>query len=266
MAFDTSCRTAASSCSGVLRLTRVVLGQRRLHGLEERHIVSDGRGFVAGRAQRKRPRQFRDDLDEPLLAVVLLQDVLTSRRKERELLARRAGGPLLPFEAVQHVARDAVLLQQQRDGLPRVVGRTARAATLGVGGEGVLQLVGQAQVINHQTTGLVAEHAIHPRNRLHQPMALHRLVGIHRVQAGRIEPGEPHVPHDDDAERVAAVLEAVGELRAPVLVADVRLPVGAIVRAAGHHHLDDAVLGPSPPPRHRLSRSPSRAASLMTAL
>jgi len=38
-------------------------------------------------------------------------------------------------------------------------------------------------------------------------LALHRLIGIHDVQAGRVETGQPHVPHDYDAEGVLAILE-----------------------------------------------------------
>ena len=44
------------------------------------------------------------------------------------------------------------------------------------------------------------------------PVALHRLVGIHHVQAGRVETGQPHVAHDHDAEEGLAVLEAVCQL------------------------------------------------------
>jgi len=58
-------------------------------------------------------------------------------------------------------------------------------------------------------------------------VALHRLVGIHRVPAGRVEAGQPHVAHDDDLEGVSGVLEPVCQLAAFLLVADVPLPLGA---------------------------------------
>ena len=32
--------------------------------------------------------------------------------------------------------------------------------------------------------------------RLHQPVAPHRLVDVHRVHRGAVESGQPHVPHD----------------------------------------------------------------------
>ena len=90
------------------------------------------------------------------------------------------------------------------------------AAALGVGGQRLLQLVGQPQVIDHQPARLVAEHAVDAGDGLHQPVAPHRLVQVHRVQAGGVEPGEPHVADDHDLERVVGVLEPLGQLAAGV--------------------------------------------------
>ena len=160
--------------------------------------------------------------------------------KQRQSFGGRAGRPLRPVEAVHHAAGDPVLLQHDRDGLRRVDARVAFAAALGVGGERVLQLIGEAEIIDDQAAGLVAENAVHAGDGLHEAVAAHRLVGIHRVQARGVEAGQPHVAHDDDAERVFAVFEAVGQLAALVLVADVRLPIGPVVGAAGHHDLHDA--------------------------
>ena len=103
---------------------------------------------------------------------------------------------------MHHVAGDAVFLVHRGDGLFRVVGRVALAAALGVGGERSLELISEAEGIHDQAAGLVREHAVHPGD------GLHRLVGIHRVQAGRVETGQPHVAHDDDLERALRVLEA----------------------------------------------------------
>ena len=49
---------------------------------------------------------------------------------------------------------------------------------------------------------------------LHEFVTLHRLVGIHRVQAGRVKASQPHVAHDHDLEGVFGVLEAVRQLAA----------------------------------------------------
>ena len=51
----------------------------------------------------------------------------------------------------------------------------------GVGGERMFQLIGEAEVIDDQAAGLVAEDAVHARDGLHEPVAAHRLVGIHRA-------------------------------------------------------------------------------------
>ena len=135
MALDTSWRMAASICSGVLRLLAALLVQRGLHGLEEAHVVADRRGLIAGGAEGEGAGKFRHHLHPALLAVFLFEDVLLPGGDEREAFGGFAGGPLVPVEAVHHVAGDAVLLQHHGDGLRGVEGRVALAAALGVGGE-----------------------------------------------------------------------------------------------------------------------------------
>ena len=69
-------------------------------------------------------------------------------------------------------------------------------------------------------------------NDLHEAVVLHRLLGIHRMKAGCVEAGQPHVPHDDDLEGVLRVLELVRQVPPLLLVADVLLPLGAILGEA----------------------------------
>ena len=71
---------------------------------------------------------------------------------------------------------------------------------------------------------------------------MHWFIGIHGGEARRVKARQPHVAHDHDAKWVFAVFESVGEFAALFFVADVRLPFGAIVRAAGHDDFDDTVL------------------------
>ena len=137
---------------------------------------------------------------------------------------------------------DLVLLQHQRHGLGLIERRLAGAARFRVRRERLLQLVGQAQVVHHQPAGLVLEHAVDARDGLHQPVPAHRLVHVHRVQARRVEAGEPHVAHDHDPERIGRIAEARSHVLAPRLVADVLLPVERVRRRAGHHHLERALL------------------------
>jgi hypothetical protein len=45
----------------------------------------------------------------------------------------------------------------------------------------LFQFIGQAEIIDDEAAGLVLEHAVDAGDGLHQPMAAHRLVDIHRV-------------------------------------------------------------------------------------
>ena len=72
--------------------------------------------------------------------------------------------------------------------------------------------------LHRQPAGLVAEDAVNAGDGLHESVARHRLVGIHRVHAGRVEAGQPRtagcltLAHDHNLERVLGVLEAVRQL------------------------------------------------------
>ena len=72
-------------------------------------------------------------------------------------------------------------------------------------------------------------------------MTAHRLVHVHGVQARCVEPGEPHVAHQHQPQRIIGVAEPLGERFPPRLVADMWLPSGRIGGSAGHHHLDAAL-------------------------
>ena len=89
----------------------------------------------------------------------------------------------------------------------------------------MLELEGDAEVVDDHAALLVAEDAVHARNRLHEAVPAHRLVDVHRGKARGVEAGEPHVAHDDELEVVVRVFEASRERLAPRLVADVLLPV-----------------------------------------
>src|SRR5690606_39105774 len=91
---------------------------------------------------------------------------------------------------------------------------------------------------DHEPARFVLEHTIHARDRLHQAVPVHRLVEIYRVQAGRIETGQPHVAHDYQLERIARVLVPPDELLARGLGPYVRLPCRRIGGRAGHYDLD----------------------------
>jgi len=60
------------------------------------------------------------------------------------------------------------------------------------------------------------------------------------MQARRIKTGQPHIPDNNNPERVFAILVSDGEIPPFFLGADMRLPIGPIVRAPSHHHFGDA--------------------------
>ena len=71
-------------------------------------------------------------------------------------------------------------------------------------------------------------------------MSLHRFVGVHGVQAWCVKAGKPHIPNNHDAEGVLGIFEPVCQIAPPFLVPNVRLPLWAILRAAGHDDFDYA--------------------------
>ena len=210
--------------------------------MEEADVVADLDGFVGSGAKGEGLREFGHNLDEAFFAVLLFQDVLLRAWEKRHLLSWRSGMPLRPIEAVHHPACDLVFLQHDRDCLRGVDARIAFAATLGVHRERMFQLIGQAEVIDDQAAGLVAEDAVHAGDGLHEPVAAHRLVDIHCAERWRVEAGQPHVADDDDVERIFRIFETRSQFAPLFFVADVRLPVGAVFRAAGHDDLHDARL------------------------
>ena len=125
-------------------------------------------------------------------------------------------------------ATDLVLFQHDRHRFVLVQRRPPRTPALGVGGQSCLEVLGQSQVVHHETARLVLEDPIDAGDGLHQPMPAHRLVHIHGVQAGRVETREPHVPHQHNLEWFGGIAEAVRQRLPPGLVADVRLPLQGV--------------------------------------
>jgi len=69
---------------GRLAVLAALLVQCGLQGLEETHVVTDLRGFIAGGAEGKGAGKLRHHLHPALLAVFLFEDVLLSGRDERD--------------------------------------------------------------------------------------------------------------------------------------------------------------------------------------
>ena len=138
------------------------------------------------------------------------------------------------------IAADRIAREHRYDRLVLIDGGISMPAAFGIDGERLLQLMGQTEVVDHQATGLVLENAVYAGDGLHEAVAAHGFVDIHRVQTGRVEAGEPHVAHDDDFEGVLRILEPLCQLLPSRLVTDVRLPRERIGLPAGHDDLHNA--------------------------
>ncbi len=182
---------------------------------------------------------------------------------------RSAGLPVVhfvPVEAVQHVAGDAVLLQHHGDGLRGVdrsdrPGRRSRCrwrAPASVDRRGR----GNRRPGRRACRGRRGSRGRWPAS------GRGRCIGLSTYIVCRQGASKPvsHMSRTITMRNGSlAVLEAVRQLAALVLVADVRLPVGAVVGAAGHHDLHDAVL-PSRLRRRRPGALAQSGRSSMIAL
>ncbi len=216
-----------------------VLGQGSLGGLQEGQFVPVFKSLVKRAAQRERLGGGQDGVGEALLAVILAQDMVGHLGQQLPGL----GAEVRVVAAVQDAVEHLHLLQQQAQGLVGVDGRPPLAVGQGVVLQGGLELVGNADVVDDQTAGLVLEHPVDPGDGLHQVVATHGLVDIHRVQTGRIEAGQPHVAHDDQLERVGRVLVAPLQALLDLFGVDVRLEHRLVRGRAGHDDFDGAFVG-----------------------
>ena len=87
---------------------------------------------------------------------------------------------------MEEAPADVVILQHDRHRLVLVQRGLPPPAAFGVDGEGALELVGQAEVVDHKASGLVLEHAVDAGDGLHEPVAAHRLDG--RPAARLVDP------------------------------------------------------------------------------
>ncbi len=209
-AFEMIWRMAWSSSSSVLRSPGVLLASTARTAWKKPTSSRMRSASSCGHRERERLRQLGDGLQQPLLAVLLREDVLLRRRQQRQALLRRAawssGDQSKPWNRPRQISYFSSISATASAWSSAVL---PVPPALGVGRQRLLQLVGEAQVVHHQPAGLVLEHAVDARDGLHQPVPAHRLVDVHRVQARRVESGEPHVAHDHDLERVGRGPEAL---------------------------------------------------------
>ena len=158
---ETICRTAWSTLLVGPALGGGALGQRGADGLEERDVVTDAHGLGVrhreGEGRRKRPHRA--------------QAAPARGRVPERQAAGRADPPACPRPMRSGRTRGrsrsrSRTLKHRGDGLLLVEGGLPGAAALGVGGQRPFQLVGEAQVVDDETTGLASEHAVDPRDGL----------------------------------------------------------------------------------------------------
>ncbi len=74
-------------------------------------------------------------------------------------------------------------------------------------------------------------------------MPLHWLVHIHRVEAGHVKAGEPHIANNRDFQRVVRVFEAVCQTLTPGFSAsDMPLPLDGIGGRSRHYNFQAALI------------------------
>ena len=142
---------------------------------------------------------------------------------------------------MEHVGHDFELLQHHGDGLG-LVDAGVLLVVARILAERRFQVLGNTDVVHDQTGWLVAEYAVHSRDRLHEPVPPHGFVDVHRVHARRVEAGQPHVPDDHQLEQIVGVLRPLGEQFPARLAADVLLPFLRVRGRACHDDLDFAAL------------------------
>lgn len=178
--------------------------------------------FLARGGQPERLAHRCDCRAEPFGAVILGQEVFLGGIEQFHPLVggHREERPIV--EAVEHVTDDLDLLDEQRNGLALVDANLVLAA-VGVDGQRLAQVLGQPEIVDDEPTFLASEDTIDPGDGLHQPVPAHRLVNIHGVHRGDVEASQPHVPDDDQPQRIVRVLVPPGDRIAALLAPEVRL-------------------------------------------
>ena len=189
--------------------------QRGADRLKKADFFPDLAGLIRGRRQGKSLGQGQHGVRVAAVSVLfallrlfcgcqlLLQvkNPLDGSCHHRQALLRRAAQCGCVVKAVVHVSHDLVLLHHDGDGL-LFVDTGVFLVVLGILLQRRLQVLRNADVVHDQPGRFVTKHTVHASNCLHQAVAAHGLVHVHRVHARRIKAGQPHIPHDHQLERV----------------------------------------------------------------
>ena len=105
-------------------------------------------------------------------------------------------------------------------------------------GKSLFQTVGNADIVNDQAALFILENPIHAGDGLHEVMSFHGLVDVHRMHAGHIKAGQPHIAHNHELQLVLCIFHACSQSFARLFRPDKGLPIRRICRAASHDDLD----------------------------
>lgn len=159
------------------------------------------------RANRNIGRSLRDLLPFP-------PSTPARPRPFREPFLRRPGRPARPVEAVEEGLADLVLFEENRYRLHLVDRGLPRPAALGIARERLLQLLGEAEVVDDETARLVAEDAVHPRDRLHQAVPTQELAKRFR------DPGDPFRGSEAEPVMTRRACQRAGDRPGALRIAD----------------------------------------------
>ena len=162
----------------------VELHKTGLHGLEEGDFIAGFHGPFVGNGDGISLREGRHFIDETLFAVRQAQDMFFGLENNRELAAG-AGAEIVPIgETVEHRRDDFKLFLHETDCLFLGGGGVALPARIRVEREGFLEIGGYAEIVDNKPAFLVLVDTVDPRDGLHECMAFHGLVYVHRMHTG----------------------------------------------------------------------------------
>ena len=95
---------------------------------------------------------------------------------------------------------------------------------------------GNAHIIDNQTAFFIFENAIDTGDCLHQIVAMHWLIDIHRCQRGHIKARQPHIHDDGNFHGIVVIFEFARQFILMRLCADNLAPFLWVIVAAGHDH------------------------------
>ena len=99
----------------------------------------------------------------------------------------------------------------------------------------LFQCGGDSHIVNDKPALFISENTIDTSDSLHQIVAMHRLVYIHRCKGRNIKSCQPHIHDNGNFQRAVVVLELFCQLVLMALVADDRPPFFRVFVAFRHY-------------------------------